>query len=274
VKDLQSGVKIAVGGKGGVGKTTISAVLARLFAQDGFEVLAVDADPNTSLCGAFGVSPADSPQPLIEMKQLIAERTGTDKDAVGAYFRLNPKVHDLPEKFSIEVAGDGQKGVKVLVLGAIKHGGAGCACPEGAFLKAMLTHTILQRRELVLVDLAAGPEFLGRASIQGIDALIIVVEPGSRSLETAVNIARMGRELGVKNVVGIANKITDASQIEAIKSRLPDLNILTNIDYSAEIQKTDLGGGNIFTADSEVVKKISQAKDALTELIMADAGGE
>lgn len=267
-------MKIAVGGKGGVGKTTISAVLARLFAQDGFEVLAVDADPNTSLCGAFGVSPADSPQPLIEMKQLIAERTGTDKDAVGAYFRLNPKVHDLPEKFSIEVAGDGQKGVKVLVLGAIKHGGAGCACPEGAFLKAMLTHTILQRRELVLVDLAAGPEFLGRASIQGIDALIIVVEPGSRSLETAVNIARMGRELGVKNVVGIANKITDASQIEAIKSRLPDLNILTNIDYSAEIQKTDLGGGNIFTADSEVVKKISQAKDALTELIMADAGGE
>ena len=161
------GLKIAIGGKGGVGKTTVCAVWAQLFANDGFDVLAVDADPNTNLYCAFGIGNDKTPEPLINMKQLIAERTGTDGDAVGAYFVLNPKVSDLPDKYCLET-----NGLKLLVLGGIKHGGAGCACPEGAFLKALLTYTILQRNELVLVDLAAGPEFLGRASIQGIDALL------------------------------------------------------------------------------------------------------
>jgi len=174
------GLKIAIGGKGGVGKTTVCAVWARLFAEDGFEVLAIDADANTNLASAFGIRSERSPEPLIKMKQLIAERTGTGKDTVGAYFRLNPKVSDLPQKYWLEVGG-----LKLLVLGAITQAGAGCACPEGAFLKALLTHTILQRQELVLVDLAAGVEFMGRASVQGIDALVVVVEPGSPAVQEA-----------------------------------------------------------------------------------------
>ncbi len=191
---MKSGIKLAIGGKGGVGKTTICAVLARLFAEDGVEVLAIDADPNTNLCSAFGISEGDSPEALINMKELIGERTGTGKEAVGAYFRLNPKVSDLPEKYWIEAGG-----LKLLVLGGITHGGAGCACPEGAFLKAMLGHIIVGRDEMVVVDLAAGVEFMGRASIAGIDGLIVVVEPGGRSIKTAINIARMGKELGMKN---------------------------------------------------------------------------
>ncbi len=138
------GIKIAIGGKGGVGKTTVCAVWARIFAEDGFDVLAVDADPNTNLCAAFGIPSEQSPEPLVKMKQLIAERTGTGKDTVGAYFRLNPKVSDLPEKYWLEV-----DGLKLLVLGGITQAGAGCACPEGAFLKALLTNTILQRQEVV-----------------------------------------------------------------------------------------------------------------------------
>lgn len=214
------GAKIAIGGKGGVGKTTICAVWAELFAEDGFDVLAIDADPNTNLAMAFGVSSKTSPQPLIEMKELIAERTGSGKDA-GAYFRLNPKVSDLPERYWLKT-----NNVKLLVLGAITQAGAGCACPEGAFLKALLTYTILQRQELVLVDLAAGVEFMGRASVQGIDAMVTVVEPGSRSIETANNMARMAGELGIKKVAAIANKITEIAEVELIRSQLKDIFLL------------------------------------------------
>ena len=256
------GLKIAIGGKGGVGKTTVCAVWAQLFAEDGFDVLAIDADPNTNLASAFGIPSEQTPEPLIKMKQLIAERTGTGKDTVGAYFRLNPKVSDLPEKYWLEV-----DGLKLLVLGAIQQAGAGCACPEGAFLKALLTHTILQRQEMVLVDLAAGVEFMGRASVQGIGALVVVVEPGSRSIETAINIARMAKELGIKQVAAIVNKITDAGQVDVIKSQLEGMTILANVDYNPAVQEADLQQRSVFRADVELVGALKDAKDKLMDLI-------
>ena len=260
---ISNGAKIAIGGKGGVGKTTVCAVWAQLFAEDGFDVLAIDADPNTNLALAFGIKTKQNPQPLVRMKKLIAERTGAGKDTVGAYFKLNPKVSDLPEKYWVKA-----DGVKLLVLGAITQAGAGCACPEGAFLKALLTHTILQRQELVLVDLAAGVEFMGRASIQGIDALIVVVEPGARSIETANNIARMGQELRIKNVAAIANKITDAAQVETIKSRLT-IPILANINYNPAVQDADLRNKPVFQADDELVSQLKDAKNKLTSIIQS-----
>ncbi len=262
---MSSGVKIAIAGKGGVGKTTVCAVWAQLFAEGGFDVLAIDADPNSNLASAFGVSSEQSPQPLIQMKQLICERTGTGKDSVGAYFRLNPKVSDLAEEYWLEV-----KGLKLLVLGGISQAGAGCACPEGAFLKALLTHTILQRQEVVLVDLAAGVEFMGRASIQGIDALVVVVEPGSRSIETAINIAKMSKELGIKHIAAFANKITDTSQAQTIKSALSDMAILANIEYSPAVQQADLEVKPVYQADTELVSTLKQAKDKLVDLISTE----
>ena len=261
------GIKVAIGGKGGVGKTTVCAVWARIFAEYGFDVLAVDADPNTNLCAAFGIPSEQSPEPLVKMKQLIAERTGTSKDTIGAYFRLNPKVSDLPEKYWLEVGG-----LKLLVLGGITQAGAGCACPEGAFLKALLTNTILQRQEVVLVDLAAGPEFMGRASVQGIDALVVVVEPGSRSIETAINIARMAKELGIKQVAAIVNKITDAGQVETIKSQLAGMPILANIGYYPAVQEADLQRKAVFKTSPELVERLRQAKNALTNLIPEGVG--
>jgi CO dehydrogenase maturation factor len=263
------GVKIAIGGKGGVGKTTVCAVWAQLLAEDGFDVLAIDADPNTNLASAFGIPSEQSPEPLIKMKELIAERTGTGKDAIGAYFKLNPKVSDLPEKHSLEV-----NGLKLLVLGGITQAGAGCACPEGAFLRALLTHTILQRQEMVLVDLAAGVEFLGRASVQGIDALVVVVEPGSRSVETAINITRMSKELGIKQVAAIVNKIMDATQVEEIKTQLAKANItvLANIEYSAEVQEADLRQKNVFETCPELMEQLREAKNALIDLIYLSVG--
>jgi len=256
------GVKIAIGGKGGVGKTTVCAVWAQLLAEDGFDVLAIDADSDTNLASAFGIPSVQSPEPLIKMKRLIAERTGTGKDSVGAYFRLNPKVSDLPQKYWLEV-----NGVKLLVLGAIRQAGTGCACPEGAFLRALLTHTILQRQEVVLVDLAAGVEFMGRASVQGIDALVVVVEPGSRSIETTKNIVQMARQLGIKHVASITNKITKDSQIEEIKRKLTDTAILANIQYNPAVQEADLKQKSVFDACPELVEQLREAKNTLTDLI-------
>jgi len=256
------GLKIAIGGKGGVGKTTVCAVWAQLFAESGFDVLAIDADPNTNLALAFGIASEQSPEPLIRMKQLIAERTGTDKDTVGAYFRLNPKVSDLPEKYWLET-----NGLKLLVLGAITQGGAGCACPEGAFLKALLTHTILQRQEVVLVDLAAGVEFMGRASVQGIDALVLVVEPGSRSIQTAKNMAKMAGELGIGYIGVVANKITEPSQTDIIREQLKEVDLLASIRYSQSLQEADLRYAPVYGADAEAMDQLKEGRQLLIKHI-------
>ncbi|MCL5282840.1 MAG: carbon monoxide dehydrogenase [Planctomycetes bacterium] len=235
---------------------------APLFADEGHDVLAIDADPSLSLGAAFGLPVQSTPKPLIEMKDLIAERTGTRKDAVGTYFRLNPTVSDLPEEHWLKVGN-----VKLLVLGAVTRAGGGCACPEGAFLKALLTHTILQRDELVLVDLAAGVEFLGRASVQGIDAFVVVVEPGSRSIETAGNIAAMARDLGIGAVGAIANKVTDLGQLEVIRSKLGDTPLLGTVAYSKAIQEADLQRTPVVQADAAAVQQLNEARQRLVELV-------
>jgi CO dehydrogenase maturation factor len=256
------GAKIAIGGKGGVGKTTVSAIWAQLFAQDGLDVLAIDADPDTNLCSAFGIPSDQSPEPLIKMKELIAERTGTGKESVGMYFTLNPSVGDLPEQYWVKA-----NGVKLLVLGAITRAGGGCACPEGAFLKALLTHTILQRQELVIVDLAAGVEFMGRASVQGTDALVLVVEPGARSIETARNMANMAQRLGIRHIGIVANKITESIQTDVIKSELSDLALLGTLKYSRSLQQADMKRAPVLGADPDITEELNQAKRRLGQLL-------
>jgi len=260
-------MKIAIGGKGGVGKTTVCSVWAQLFAGEGQDVLAIDADPSLSLGAAFGLPAEQSPKPLIQMKDLIAERTGVKRDALGAYFRLNPNVSDLPEEHWLTV-----EGVKLLVLGAVARAGGGCACPEGAFLKALLTHTILHRNELVLVDLAAGVEFMGRASVQGIDAFVVVVEPGSRSIETARNIATMASDLGIGCVGAIANKITDPAQLEVIRSQLDGLPLFGSLKYSRAVQEADLRRMPVIGADAGMVAELDRARGRLLKLVRGVEG--
>ncbi len=257
-------MKIAIGGKGGVGKTTVCSVWAQLFAGEGHDVLAIDADPSLSLGAAFGLPAEQKPRPLIEMKDLIAERTGTKPGALGAYFKLNPHVSDLPDEHWLKVGN-----VKLLVLGAVTRAGGGCACPEGAFLKALLTHTILQRDELVLVDLAAGVEFMGRASVQGIDAFVVVVEPGSRSIETARNIAAMAKDLGIASVGAIANKITDPAQIDVIRSQLDGIVLLGSLAYSKLVQEADLKRAPVMQADEALVRELDKARQHLVKLAMS-----
>jgi CO dehydrogenase maturation factor len=261
---MNKGLKIAIGGKGGVGKTTVCAVWAKLFAKDGRDVLAIDADPDTNLAAAFGLPADRQPEPLVNMKELIAERTGTDRDAVAAYFKLNPDVADLPERYCLNVPVDDAKGsLKLLVAGAVTQAGAGCACPEAAFLKALLSYSVLQRTEVVIVDLAAGVEFMGRAAVTGVDWLVTVVEPGLRSIRSALEIARMARPLGIRNVAAIANKVASQQDAETIKSRLKGVEILGIVGYSDGLREADMAQEDVFSASEKAVKELAEARDAL-----------
>jgi len=262
---MQPGVKIAISGKGGVGKTTVCAVWAHLYAEDGLDVLAIDADSDPNLASALGVAVEETPEPLIEMKELIGQRTGAKQGAVGQYFKLNPKVSDLPEKYWHKI-----NGIRLLVLGATKNAGAGCACPESAFLKALLTHVILQRREAILVDLAAGLEFMGRACVQGVDALVVVVEPGARSIETAVSVARMAGKMGVEHVAAFANKVTDAGQIDIIRSQLKDIPMLGSFRMEPALAAADLNRLPVAGASSELCQELRKAKETMVDLFFKD----
>ncbi len=257
------GMKIAIGGKGGVGKTTVCSIWAQLFAREGHDVLAIDADPSLSLGAAFGLPTEQSPRPLIEMKDLIAERTGVRRDAAGVYFRMNPTVSDLPEEYWLRIGN-----VKLLVVGAVTRAGGGCACPEGMFLKALLTHTILQRQELVLVDLAAGVESMGRASVQGVDALVVVVEPGSRSIEVAGNIAAMARDLGIGCIGAVANKVAEPAQADVIRASLDGIPLLGTLPYSRSVQEADLQRSPVMQADAALVQELDGARRRLVDLAL------
>lgn len=262
---MPSGLKFAICGKGGVGKTTVCAVWSQLFAQDGFDVLALDADSNPNLALAFGMPAESMPKPLIEMSDLIEQRTGAKKGSVGQYFQMNPQVADLPEKFSQDV-----ESIKLLVLGSIDQAGSGCACPEGAFLKAMLSYSILHRQEMILVDLEAGVEFLGRASVQGVDALVVVLEPGRRSIETTLNINKMAKEMGIKHIACIVNKIVDNSQLDVVKEQLGDILLLGGLNFDTAVQQADLQRQAVFQANPELVTSLKRAKETLMSRFFSD----
>ena len=180
-------MKVAISGKGGVGKTTISALLAQVYADAGRDVLAVDADPSPCLAGALGFPEAlrDKLHPISEMDDLIEERTGAKPGASGGFFTLNPRVDDIPERYSVS-----HRGVRLLEMGSVDTGGAGCICPESAMLKTLFTHLLFRKDDVLILDMYAGVEHLGRATVDFVDAMLVVVEPTRRSLGTAAQIKK------------------------------------------------------------------------------------
>lgn len=255
-------MKIAISGKGGVGKTTLAATMAWLLAQDKKKVLAIDADPSPSLALTLGIkvpdTSADALVPLSEMRELIKERTGVTSEGYGVFFKLNPHVADLPEKFWIE-----RDGVKLLVLGAVQKGGGGCACPENVFLKNLLSHIILQREEVAVVDMEAGVEHLGRATVKGVNALIIVVEPSLPSLETAHKIKKLASDIGMKKVFAVGNKLMGQEQREFLEKGLKDIPLLGCLSYNPKILEAALKGRASFEGNETLVK---ETRDILRNL--------
>jgi len=196
-------MKIAVCGKGGVGKSTIAAALALTLAKKGQRVLALDADPDANFGASLGISSNVKITPISKEIALIEERTGAKIEQYGQVFKLNPEVGDVAEKFAFS-----HNGVDLIVLGAVKRGGGGCACPENIFIRALVTDLVLYKDETLIMDMEAGIEHLGRATVTGVDIMVIVVEPGMRSLDCAKTVIKMSEEIGLNKFVIAGNKIT------------------------------------------------------------------
>ena len=239
------GIKVAVAGKGGVGKTTVVGSLARVWAQNGMKVIAVDADPAAHLYSILEIPPSDLPRPISSELDLIEERTGARPGTnTGPFFKLNPKVDDIPERY----ASVGADGVRLLELGTIKGPGSGCFCPENAILRGLLEHLILERDEAVLVDMEAGLEQFGRATSRGVDVMLVIVEPGSRSVETAARVVELSKALGIKSVLVVANRIARPEEEAAVASMLRSkgLSLFHALPYSKAVAEADLQGVSVF----------------------------
>lgn len=246
-------MKIAVSGKGGVGKTTFSALLIRALDEQGKHVLAIDADPDANLAAAIGIPDAEEIVPIAEMKELIFERTEVKPGSLGGFFKLNPKVDDLPDSLSKKLGN-----IKLMRLGGVKKGGHGCICPESTLLKALVTHIVLARNEIVVMDMEAGIEHLGRGTAQAVDKLIIVVEPGRRSIDTANHIRKLAAEIHLNQIVIVGNKIRSPQDEAFLKTNLPDFQFLGFLPYDDTLIEADLTGTSSFDVESRAKEKITQ----------------
>jgi CO dehydrogenase maturation factor len=228
-------MKIAISGKGGVGKTLLSASLTREFASNGYSVVAIDADPDTNLASALGFPNPENITPISEMKELAEERTGVVAGQRSSLFKLNPKVDDIPENYALK-----QNGIRLMVMGRVKAGGSGCYCSENALLQALMAHLLVARNEVVILDMAAGIEHLGRATARAVDRFIVVVEPGRKSIDTALRIKKLALDIGVTGIAVVGNKIRSAEDREFIKSSLPEFEFLGFIPYDTGIIDADI----------------------------------
>jgi len=248
-------MKIAVTGKGGVGKTTLSSTLARLYADEGRTVLAADVDPDANLGLALGLTEdeVNAIVPISKMRTLVEERTGATY--ANKFFKLNPQVSDIPEKFSKEI-----NGVKLLVMGTVETGGTGCVCPEHVMLKSILANLVFRKDDVVVLDMEAGLEHLGRGTASGMDQFIVVIEPGARSVQTYEKVKQLAADIGVHKVNVVANKVRDENDLAFIKSRIPEENLLGVISYNPEVIDADRRGLSPYDVSPKAVEEIKAIK--------------
>lgn len=257
-------MKLAITGKGGVGKTTLTALLAQVYADQGHEVLAVDADPSPCLAGALGF-PGELRarlHPISEMDALIEERTGAKPGTVGGFFTLNPRVDDIPERFSVI-----HRGVRLLEMGSVDTGGRGCICPESAMLKTLFTHLLFRKDDILLLDMYAGVEHLGRATVDFVDAMLVVVEPTRRSLGTASQIKKLANDLGLTRLYLVGNKVRDEEEAGFLEAETPGLPVLGFLPADLKVQEADRLGIPVYDhvpglkeTTLRIVKKMKESR--------------
>jgi len=255
-------MKLAITGKGGVGKTTLTALIAQAYADMGRQVLAVDADPSPCLAGALGF-PAElraQLKPIAEMDELIEERTGAKPGTVGGFFTLNPRVDDIPERFSVL-----HRGVRLLEMGSVELGGSGCICPEAAMLKTLFTHLLFRKDDILLLDMYAGVEHLGRATVDFVDAMLVVVEPTRRSLGTAAQIKKLANDIGLIRLYLVGNKVRNDEEAKFLETELPDIPLLGYLPADLKVQEADRLGVPVYdyveslkAATGQIIQKVDE----------------
>jgi CO dehydrogenase maturation factor len=262
-------MKIAISGKGGVGKTTLAALLAQIYADAGRNVLAVDGDPSPCLAGALGFPQEERAQlhPISEMDDLIYERTGAKPGTTGGFFTLNPRVDDIPDRFSVEY-----QNVRLLEMGSVDIGGSGCICPESAMVKTLFTHLLFRKDDVLILDMYAGVEHLGRATVDFVDALVIVVEPTRRSLGTAAQIKKLAEDIGLTRMWLVGNKVRDEGEEAFLLAETPGLPVLGFLPADMGVQEADRLGIPVY----DHVPALRQAGEliavALNSQIQKDLG--
>jgi CO dehydrogenase maturation factor len=253
-------MKIAISGKGGVGKTTLAALLAQAYADAGRNVLAADADPSPCLAGALGF-PAElraKLSPISEMDELIEERTGAKPGTRGGFFTINPRVDDIPDRFSVLY-----RGVHLLEMGSVDIGGSGCICPESAMLKTLFTHLLFRKDDVLILDMYAGVEHLGRATVDFVDAMIIVVEPTRRSLGTAAQIKELAQHIGLTRMWLVGNKVRNEDEISFLKAGTPDIPVLGFLEANLLVQEADRLGIAVY----DHVPALRQSAEVMAEAL-------
>ena len=254
-------MKIAISGKGGVGKTLLASLLSRTFVEFGYSVIAIDADPDSNLAATLGFPHPEKITPISEMSALIEERTGVQPGQAAPYFKLNPKVDDLPEKYSLK-----HDGIKLMVMGRVKKGGSGCYCPESALLRALLVHLLVARDEVVILDMEAGIEHLGRGTAGAVDKLIIVVEPGRRSVETAYRITKLAEDISLGNIAVVGNKVRSQAEREFLISSLPGSEFLGFIPYDQAVVEADIANLPLLKASQPIITEVRNIHQALVSI--------
>lgn len=256
-------MKIAITGKGGVGKTTLTALLAQTYADQGRDVLAVDADPSPCLAGALGFPEELRARlhPIAEMDALIEERTGAKPGTVGGFFTLNPRVDDIPERFSIL-----HRGVRLLEMGSVELGGSGCICPEAAMLKTLFTHLLFRKDDVLLLDMYAGVEHLGRATVDFVDAMLVVVEPTRRSLGTAAQIKKLANDIGLMRLYLVGNKVRNEEEAKFLEAETPNIPLLGYLPADLKVQEADRLGVPVYDYVESLKLSTEQIIKTINEL--------
>lgn len=253
-------MKLAVTGKGGVGKTTVSALLAHALKVSGHSVVAIDCDPDSNLLACMGYPNPDEVKPLVALKDLIEEKMGVKPGTTGAMFRLNPFVEDIPSRYAITL-----DGVRVLVAGAVKKGGSGCYCPENALVRALISHLLIDKDTALVLDMEAGVEHLGRGTVKAVDTLLIVAEPGRRSVETALRVKDMAADLGLTRVLAIGNKVRSEHEGAFLKEALGDIELVGLLPYDGRIRDAEIAGRSVVTASEQMQASVQDIMRIIEE---------